>query len=512
MGDLWKAQAHRIPQQVAYVYGDARVTYGELYGRAERLSSALYRSGVRRQDRIAILSMNSGEWFEMLAACHLAGFIAAPVNFRLAGPEIRYILDNVRPKVLFFEQQYLGVVTELRAALPFIEVFVSFGGASDGVAGYKEFLAGGDSDGAPCRSHSDDIIDIFHTSGTTGRPKGVYRTHAAELFNAEKSAAGLQMRPGGTTLIAMPLFHVGGQGESRAQHWAGGTVVLHRAFDPVETLRSIERERVDVIHMAPTMVADVLAVPGIERFDLSSLRIFCYAAAPMPLPTLQRGISMLGPIFLNCYGSTEGAANTALHPHQHPADDSERSRKRLQSVGQSYPGVDICIKDDEGNVCDSDLVGEICIRSPAVFSGYWNDSVATAEALRSGWYHTGDLGTMDAEGFLYLVDRKKDMIISGGENIYSREVEDAFLNHPAVQDIAVIGVSHPHWGEAVHAVVALKPGATATEAALMARASAALARYKLPKTIEFVSALPRLPNGKINKVAIRATVRGRTAK
>ncbi|QDW42080.1 long-chain fatty acid--CoA ligase [Bradyrhizobium sp. KBS0727] len=457
-----------------------------------------------------MLSMNSGKWFEVLAACHLAAFIAAPVNFRLTETEIAFVLGNVKPKLLFFEQQYAAMIPGLQTALPDIPFFICLDKA-EGFADYEKFLASGDSKGPPCRSRSDDIIDIFHTSGTTGRPKGVVRTHAAELFNAEKSAAGLQMLPGGRTLISMPLFHVGGQGESRAQHWAGGTVILHRVFDPVAILRSIEKERVEVIHMAPTMVADMLAAPEIAGFDLSSLRVFCYAAAPMPLPILQRGIALLGPIFLNCYGSTEGGANTALHPHQHPLDNGRASLKRLQSVGQSYPGVDICIKDEEGNVCGPDVVGEICVRSPAVFCSYWNNNVATIEALREEWYHTGDLGTMDVERFIYLVDRKKDMIISGGENVYSREVEDALLENSLVQEAAVIGVPHPRWGEAVHALIVLAPGARTTEADIINRCGKQLARYKLPKTVEFAEALPRLASGKVNKAAIRASLRARSS-
>ncbi len=503
LGDILRNNAYKFSDETAYVYGTRVISFGAHFARANRLGSALYLLGVRKQDRISILSQNTMEFMEVFGACELTGFIAATVSFRLAAPEIAYILNDSTPRVLFFEAQYAAVIDKIRGGLPHIETFICFGGAApDWALDYEAFLARGDSAGAPIRPLPDEIMHLIYTSGTTGRSKGVMRSHRGEIAIAQLMATELGLIVSDRLQLMMPVFHVGARFLQLAVHLRGGGVVLHYAFNPVEIVETIEREKVTMTHMAPTMVQAMLNAPNIETANLKSLHTLCYSAAPMPVPLLRRGLQLLGPVFLQLYGMTEGGGTT-LHKRQHKPDGTPEDIKRLGSIGQAAPTVDVKIVDDEGRDLPIGQPGEILTRTPSHMVGYWNNSAATVAALRDGWYHTGDLGYLDAEGFLYLVDRKKDMIISGGENIYSREVEEALATHPAIQDVAVIGVKDDYWGETVRAIAVLGSGANVSEDDLITHCKTLIASYKKPKSVVFVDDLPRLPSGKINKVVLR---------
>jgi acyl-CoA synthetase (AMP-forming)/AMP-acid ligase II len=503
VGDVLRNNAHKFPDEVAYSYHGKVVTFARQLERGNRLASALWKRGIRRQDRVSILSQNTLEFMEAYAACELAGYIAATVNWRLAPPEISYILNDSTPRVLIFEAQYAATIEQIRDKLGFIEQFLCFGGpvpvwAED----YEAVLNSGDPAGAPTRPLPDEIMHLIYTSGTTGRPKGVMRTHRAEIAVAILMATELGLIVSDRLQLMMPIFHVGARFLQMGVHVRGGSVVLHHDFKPAEIVETIVRERVTMTHMAPTMVQAVLNVPGVEDMDLSSLHTICYSAAPMPVPLLKRGLKLLGPVFLQLYGMTEGGGTT-LHKRQHRPDGTPEEIKRLGSVGQAAPNVGLRIVDEEGRELPTGQPGEILINTTSRMAGYWNNSAATIAALREGWYHTGDLGYVDEQGFLYLVDRKKDMIISGGENIYSREVEEALATHPAVMDVAVIGVKDDYWGETVRAIAVLNPGEAVAAAELIEHCKTLIASYKKPKSVLFVAELPRLPSGKINKVALR---------
>ena len=507
LGDILRNNAYKFPDETAFVYyGGARVSFRQHHGRSLKVASAIYRRGVRKQDRISVLSQNTPEFMEVYSAGELAGFIVATVNFRLAPPEMAYILSDAGPRILFFEAMYAETVAKLKDAQPHIETYVCFGGeAPEWAVAYEDFIATGEDEGAPCRPKPDDIMHLIYTSGTTGRPKGVMRTHRSEIAVAQLMATELGLIVSDRLQLMMPVFHVGSRFLQLAIHLRGGTAVWHHDFKPAEIVETIAAEKITMTHMAPTMVQAVLNVTGIDDMDLSSLHTICYSAAPMPVPLLKRGLDLLGPVFLQLYGMTEGGGTT-LHKRQHRPDGTPDDIKRLGSIGQAAPNVDVKIVDEEGNEMPTGQPGEILTRTASCMLGYWNNSAATLAALRDGWYHTGDLGYLDAEGFLYLVDRKKDMIISGGENIYSREVEEALATHPAVADSAVIGVKDDYWGETVRAVVVLASNAgPVTEAALIEHCKTQIASYKKPKSILFVDELPRLPSGKINKVALRQT-------
>jgi acyl-CoA synthetase (AMP-forming)/AMP-acid ligase II len=504
MADLVDRNARLHAADLHLIFGPHRSSFATFAKRARQLASALYGMGLRHQDRVSILAMNCPEYLDVYGACEVAPFIVNPVNYRLAPPEMAWIVRDAAPKVLIIEQQYAPAIEGLRKEMPSVEHYIVIGSeVPQWASGFDAVLNAGSADGAPLRLRPDDLHAIMYTSGTTGRPKGAMITHAGMLALCESWAFELGTDLGHKILLSMPFFHIGSRSQGAAATVRGGTLVVLRAFDAREVLDTVQRERITQLHLAPTLVQAVLDLADNERFDLSSLRTLNYAAAPMPLPTLRRAIKRFGPILINGYGQTEGGG-TSLRKHYHRPEGTEQDRKRLNSVGQAVLDTEVRIAGPRDEELPNGEVGEICFKSPQNMLGYWNNSVATVETLRGGWLHTGDLGFMDDEGFVYLVDRKKDMIISGGENVYSRAVEEALMGHTAVADAAVIGVPHPKWGEAVKGVVVLKAQHSATPEALIAHCRTLIAGYKCPKSIEFLQQLPRLPSGKINKVALRA--------
>ncbi|MDQ0124886.1 acyl-CoA synthetase (AMP-forming)/AMP-acid ligase II [Pseudomonas lini] len=502
LGEMTERNARYFPAGNAFTSVSRRVSNYELAARARRLSSFIYRAGLRRQDRVAILSTNCVEYFETYRACEWAGFIAATVNFRLAPREILYILQDASPRTLVFEAQYTALVDQLRAELPTIEQFICIGVTPQWAVPFEQAIADGDEAGPPIRAQSQDYAYLMYTSGTTGTPKGVVRTHHAMCRTAESCALITEFSGATRVLQTTPAFHIGGIGFVNSAAWMGGSTVVHQGFDPLAALRAIEEERVTFTFMVAAMLQTVLDLPQIDDFNLKSLEHVVTAAAPIPVPLLKRAIERLGPIFSVQYGMTESNA-CALPRHEVNPNGSPDQIRRLESVGLPAPGFDLRIVNDEGHDCLQGETGEVLLRSDTQLSCYWNNSVATMEALRDGWYHTGDMGYQDHEGYLFLVDRKKDMIISGGENIYSREVEVAIELHPQVLESAVIGIPDPRWGEAVKAFIVPAPGARLTETELIGHCKSVLASYKCPKAIEFISELPRIATGKINKVALR---------
>jgi acyl-CoA synthetase (AMP-forming)/AMP-acid ligase II len=503
MGELLERNALFYPDQLAVVYGDRRDTWADHVSRSRQLADALYRLGIRRQDRVSILAMNCTEYLEVMHACYVAGYIAATVNFRLAVPEFRYILADSSPRVLFFESQYSAAVDTLRPELPAIEHYVCIDGdGPEWALSYKALLTSGDRDGPPIRAREGDAANLIYTSGTTGRPKGVVHGHPCELSQAQEMSMALDLRADARILEVMPYFHVGAQSSATGAFWRGGTVFLHRNFDPVAVLESVQREKITALHLVPLMVQALIDVPEIEKYDVSSLETILYAAAPMPVPVLRRALKIFGPVFTNSWGQTEGTG-TSLPKHMHRPDGTPEEVKWLGSIGQMRQGGELRIVDENDRDCAAGEPGEIILRATSMMTCYWNNSEATLEALRDGWLRTGDMGYFDERRNVYLVDRKKDMIISGGENIYSLEVEQALAEHPAVAQVAVIGVPDEKWGEAVKAIVVTRPNTSATPDELGQHCIRLIASYKRPRAYEFVGELPVMPSGKVDKKALR---------
>jgi len=502
LGDVLRDNAAKRPHDTATVHAGRRITFGQHFQRSQQLASALYRAGLRRQDRVAILSRNSARYLEVYGAAELAGYVVATLNFRLAPGEIAYIAVDCAPSVLFFEAEYGEVIDTLRGSLPSVRQYVAIGGSAPWATEFEAFVAAGSSEGAPVRAAMDDVMHLIYTSGTTGRPKGVMRTHRAEMRIAEFMTTEVGVLHEDVVQIMMPLYHVGARWLQLGTHLRGARIVLHREVEPLELLQTMELERVSVVHMAPTIIQRLLDHPRLDEFDLSSLRTVYYSAAPMPLPLLRRGIEKLGGVFLQLYGMTEGFGTT-LHKGQHRTEGPPEEVRRLSSVGQAPIGVGLRIMSDDGVEQPAGVPGEIELNTDSRMAGYWNNSIATASALLDGWYKTGDVGYVDPQGFLYLVDRKKDMIISGGENIYCREVEEAIAAHESVAEVAVIGTPDPEWGESVRAIVVVREGAQASEAQIIEHCRTRIASYKKPRSVVFIAELPRLTTGKVNKVVLR---------
>lgn len=503
MRDVVERNARLHGDGLHLLFGEQRSTFAQFAARALRLTGALHAVGLRAQDRISILAMNCPEYLEVYGVSEVAPYILAPINYRLAPPEIAYIVRDAAPRVLLFEPQYESVVAALRGQLPSVEHYIYLGrSAPEWASDYEAFLMTGSPEGAPLRPCPADVTAIMYTSGTTGRPKGAMITHEAMIALCECWSHELAADLGDRILLSMPFFHIGARSQGGALTYRGGSLVVHRTFDALEIVKTVERDRITQLHLAPTLVQAVLDLPDIDRYDLSSLKTLNYAAAPMPLTVLKRALKRFGPILINGYGQTEGAGTT-LRKYYHRPEGTQRDLKRLTSIGQPVLSTSVRIVDEHDSEVPVGVIGEICLRSPQNMAGYWNNSVASAETLRGGWLHTGDMGCSDEEGFIYLADRKKDMIVSGGENVYSREVEEALMSHPSVADVAVIGVPDERWGEAVKAVVVLRKGASVSVEILTGYCRALIAGYKCPKSIEFVPELPRLPSGKVSKLALR---------
>ena len=506
LGDIVTDNAMRFPDVVAYRHGDRSVTHAQLRDRAVRLVSAMAAAGVRRQDRIALLTRNSIEFGELNAAVQLSGIIMATINFRLSPPEMGDALRRVTPSIVFCADEFVPVIADLAAGMPSPPLLVTIGGeARPEVIGYEQFIEAGRGGESEFVARPDDIAYLLFTSGTTGASKccilGQREMRMVVLTMNNEMRCGSADRG----LINMPMFHVGALAIVGGLHARGGSVVLQQQFDAADAVRLIADERVTLLHLAPVMLRALLDETG-DRSAVESVRTVIYGAAPMTAAVLQRALTVLPHAsFLNLYGQTEVIVS-GLPPELH-ALDSPGAAERLCSVGFPFPGARVRIVGEDGRVVPVGQTGEIVVRSDSVFRGYWQDTAATQATLQDGWCRTGDMGRFDGQGLLYLVDRKKDVIISGGENIYSPEVEDAVCAVDGVAACAVVGVPDDRWGEAVCAVVVPRKGASLTLDTVQEGVRQRLARYKVPRRLVLVADLPVLASGKVDKKQLRADLK-----
>jgi acyl-CoA synthetase (AMP-forming)/AMP-acid ligase II len=468
-----------------------------------RLANALLGNGLKKQERVAVLARNCSEYIEIFGACEIAGFVAINLNVRLSDAELATICRDSQPSAMICSKDFLAQARALAAQLSCIRIRIAIGSEDADTLSYECLVSESSADEPTATAGPSDIAYLMYTSGTTGGPKGVMISHAAMVEATRMLSHEGGISSADKALIVMPLFHLGGKIEQMNFNLMGAEVVLKAAFDAEDILDTIEKERVTAAHFAPAMIQRLLDVLEAKLYDVSTLRCVHYASAPMPGPLLRRALDRMGPIFVQVYGMTECLIGTILKSHEHLLSSPEGER-RLRSAGQPLLGNEVKIVREDGTACHTGEIGEILFRSPTIMSGYWNKPELTAEVFRDGWIHTQDLGFVDGSKFVYVVDRKKDMIISGGENIYSWEVEEALRAHPDVADVAVIAVPDEVWGESVKACVQMRPGRSASEVELIDYARRKIASYKKPRSIDFVQSLPRLFNGKIDKKALRA--------
>ncbi len=492
----------------AFSCGDQRISFAQFNTRVNSLIHALFSLDLEKGDGIAVLSWNCLEFMDVFGAAMKGGFIYSPFNPRLHPEELEYLINYSEVNTLFAGPELIPTVESLRSRLPKVKHYVSFEGLVPHMLSHHDLLASHPSSEPDVNVNRDDPFLILYTSGTTGVPRGALYTHLRKLDNTRIKALEMGVKPGDRAIQALPLFHIGGDSHVWPFFLVGGcTVILpQRSFEPEAVLQAIQNEKATDIQLVPTQLNLLLSHPDLNEYDLSSLKRIYYAASPMPLELLRKGLELFGPIFSQGYGQTEsGPQITSLPRKAHQVlDRPVEEQKVLSSCGQPSLGVHVRVVDENNDDVAPGVVGEIIAQSDSIMVEYWHRPEETHETIIDGWLHTGDLGYYDEKGFIYIVDRKKDMIVTGGENVYSREVEDVLYMHPAIAEVAVIGIPDPTWVERVHAVVALKTDASATEKDIIAFCKEHLASYKAPKSVEFLESLPKNPQGKILKKEIRA--------
>jgi long-chain acyl-CoA synthetase len=503
VADIIRVHGAERADRIALVQGSRQLSWGELAQRSCQMANVLASAGVGPGDRVAFLDKNGIEHFEVFFGSALLNAVCVDVNWRLAAPEVEYIVNDAQAKVFVVGPDFVPVLDAIRPNLGAATVIV----IGDG---YEEALTAQATDDPGVPMGAEDVAFQLYSSGTTGRPKGVMLTNA-NFFGLLPLAKEIwELDESSVNLIAMPLFHIGGGGWAMAGMYEGCTSVIVRELDPAALVRMFGEERVTHAFLVPAVLQFMLMVPGVDEADYSSLQVFVYGASPISEEVLARSVRMFKCKFWQAYGLTETTgAVVNLPPHDHDVDGP--NRHRLRSCGVPGPGVELRIVDtdsmfdDEPRDCAQGEVGEIWIRSPQVMLGYWNMPEETAKAITpDGWFRSGDAGYLDADGYLYIHDRVKDMIVSGGENVYPAEVENVLMGHPAIADVAVIGVPHERWGETAKAMVVRKPGADVGEQEIIDFARERLARFKCPTSVDWLDALPRNPSGKILKKDLRA--------
>jgi acyl-CoA synthetase (AMP-forming)/AMP-acid ligase II len=501
LADITRHHARSRPNRVAIHYEGRHVTFGELDRRTNQIANGLLAEGLKPQARVAILSKNAPAFFELWFGAAKADLVLVPVNFRLAPPEVAYVIEDAAAEVLLVSADFYPVVEKVAHELKSVRRIIALDGGHASWADYSAWVATQPETDLAATIAADHCTIQMYTSGTTGRPKGAQLSHTnlLTLLPGALDQVG-EWHENDVSLVCMPLFHIGGSGWALIGFYRGIETVLMRDADPAAILRLIPEYRITKAFLVPALMLFLLQTPQSRSTDLSSLELIVYGASPAPVDLVRNALKLFGCGLAQVYGLTE---TTGAITYLSPADHLDEAGERLKSCGKAMTGVELRVVDAAGNAVAAGEVGEVACRSPQNMLGYWNQVEASNRALRDGWFWTGDAGYLDPDGYLYIHDRVKDMIISGGENIYPAEVESALFGHPAVADVAVIGVPDDKWGEAVKAFVVRKPGVEVTADELIGFARERIAGYKAPRSIDFIDALPRNPSGKILKRELR---------
>ena len=502
IAEIIRTHGANRPEIPALEIGGRSVTYGELDARSSQVAQALQAAGVGRDDRVAFVGKNSIEWFEVAFGLAKLGAVNVTVNWRLAPAEMLHIVNDARAVLLIISDEFVEHLEKIESELHDVATIVTTC-LHDRWLRYEAWVEEQPIEDPGVQAAGEDVAFQFYTSGTTGLPKGVMITNDNFFHHVIEIADRYRLTTDAVNLVTLPMFHVGGLRSTLMAMLVGCRTVVMREADPAEILRIIPKYGVTVANMVPAVIQFVLGVPAANHTDFSSLRTVIYASAPITDSVLVAGLEAFACEFIQGYGLTE---TTALITELAGPEHDPRNRPHLlRSCGKPYPWVEIRIVDPStGEDMPQGEVGELWTRSGHNMKGYWNNPTATAQTVTAdGWLKTGDAGYVDADGFVFLHDRMKDMIVTGGENVYPAEVENILMNHPGVGEVAVIGVPDERWGEAVKAVVVKAPGADLTEAGLIAFARESLAGYKLPKSVDYVDTLPRNPMGKVLKRKLR---------
>ena len=493
------------PQAIAITFGEQTRSYGDLANRVARLAGALQAQGLQTEGRVGMLALNSIAYIEYFYATWWAGGVINPCNIRWSPQEVAYSLDDCDTQILLVDDMFAAMVPKLRELSKSLKVVIHCGKGPtpEGMLAYEDLLTQA-KPVADAHRLGDDLAAVMYTGGTTGKPKGVMLSHLNLGISGLSTSSMTPRESGSTGLIAPPMFHVAACGVTILMMAKLTPIVVVPYFDEVMVMAAITNHRANDMFLVPIMIKRLIEHPRFAEFDLSSIKLLSYGASPMEAALLQQAMDAFPSAqFTQAYGMTELSPTIAvLPPKDHLPGPNQATM--LRAAGKTAPIAEVRIVDGDDNELPTGQVGEIAARGPMVMRGYWNKPKETADALRGGWMHTGDMGYMDENGYLYVVDRLKDMIVSGGENVYSAEVENALAQMPQVFMSAVIGVPDAQWGERVHAVVHLREGASVTEADVIAHCKGLIAGYKCPRSVEFRDALPMSAAGKLQKFQLRA--------
>jgi len=505
LGELVARNARKFPGREAVVYGNTRLTYREFNARINRLAHALMDMGINKGEKVAILLFNCNQYLEAYFALAKIGAIAVPLNFRLHPEELKYIVNDSDAVALILGETFVDTIRGIQKDLSQVRQYISVTEKPvEGMLHFESLLQKYPDDEPLVLVEEDDPVFIMYTAGTTGRPKGAVLTHKGEVMIWTLAILSVGSEPdiGDMSVwracAAPPIFHLASFGMCLANLLFGGTAILPtEVFNPVEIMQILERERCDSVLLIPAMANFLLQMPDLDKYDTSSLKAWFSGAAILPTQLRKRFMEAFPHVkIFDCFGQTE---SNALVSMLRPLD----AERKVASVGRAIPFVEIRVVDAQDRDVPVGEVGEAIYRCPTIMKEYYNDPQATAEAFRGGWFHSADLVRQDEEGFLYVVDRKKDMIVSGGENIYPAEIEEVLYKHPKILEAAVIGVHDEQWGESVKAIVVTKPGKTLTEEEVIEFCKDHLASYKKPRSVDFIDALPRNPAMKVLKTVLR---------
>jgi acyl-CoA synthetase (AMP-forming)/AMP-acid ligase II len=506
LGDITRYHARVRPERPAMTFEGRTIRWAELDAGASRVANALRDAGCKPGDRVAYLGKGTDEFFELMFGIAQAGAVIAPIQWRLAAPEVEQILSDARPKLLFIGNEQIEKVDQLCVGGYPRECVIAMEDGGAGLRRYEDWRDLHSAEGTGSVVDPSSVALQLYTSGTTGLPKGVMLSHR-NILSGRREAQRERMEwnewlEDDVNLVALPVGHIGGVGWAIVGFLNGAHTIVQREFVPAQVLEAIERQRVSKMFVVPTALHMLLLQPRVREIDYSRMRHILYGASPIALDLLREATEVFGCGFCQQYGMTETCGTIVYLP---PEDHDPAGNKRMRGAGIPMPGVEIRVVDAITRApLPPGQIGEVETRSIANMVGYWNRTDATKETINAeGWLRTGDAGYLDEDGYLYIQDRFKDMICSGAENVYPAEVENVLYGHPAVQEVAVIGVPDEKWGEAVKAMVVLKPGAKADAEAIIEFARARLAGFKAPKSVEFVGALPRGPSGKVLRRLLR---------
>ena len=500
------------PERDAMVFDGVRSSYRQTCERINRLANALRGLGIKKGDRVGVLQVNCSQYIESYFAAAKIGAIFVPLNFRAKGEELSYMISNAAARALLAGERYLEIVERILPEIPTVKNLICFEAIQrDRFDCYEDLINSSQANEISEEIGDDDLTILMYTSGTTGRPKGVPLRHSGfvsyVLENVEPANPEIEEK----NVLTVPLYHVAGMQAMLAAIYGGRTLVLMRQFDTEEWMKTVQQEKATRAMLVPTMLKWVVDHPDFKNYDLESLKVITYGAAPMPFEVIKKAIEEMPWVrFINAFGQTETASTiTSLGPEDHviegTEEEKERNLKRLAcSIGKPLPDVEIRIVDGGGKTLPPNQVGEIIARGPRIMTGYWGDEEKTKQVItEDGWLRTGDQGWMDEEGYIYLAGRADDMIIRGGENISPEEVEDALCCYHKVDEAACIGIPDPEWGQEPRAMVVLKKGQTATPEEIMEFCKGKLAGFKRPKSVLFVDCLPRNQMGKLLRKELR---------